>query len=272
MATDIRTEHTEHPVMPRIARLDPLRFALMVALGALLVASIGEVTPSPERMAGALPRMGSLLGRMLPPETDPAFLGRMALRLLETVQIALAGTFFGILVSFPLAWCGAMGLTPLGPFRWIARMLVSLFRTVPDLVWALFFVSAVGLGAVAGTLTIIVDTAGFCGRFFAEAMEDSDRQSREALDAAGARKIDILFAAVVPDCMPSFINTSLFSLELAVRSSVVLGIVGAGGIGQELKSAFELFQYPKAATIILAIFVIVLGMEQLTDWLRRRLG
>lgn len=257
---------------PRFARLDPLRFAIAVAAGALLVASITEVSPSPERLAGAIPRMGSLLDRMLPPETDPAFLGRMGLRLLETVQIALAGTFFGILLSFPLAWLGASGLSPLGPFRWTARMLVSLFRTVPDLVWALFFVSAVGLGAIAGTLTIIVDTAGFCGRFFAEAMEDSDRQAREALEAAGARKADILFSAVLPDCMPSFINTSLFSLELAVRSSVVLGIVGAGGIGQELKTAFELFQYPKASAIILAIFVIVLAMERLTDWLRRRIA
>ncbi|UUX48110.1 phosphonate ABC transporter, permease protein PhnE [Nisaea acidiphila] len=258
--------------LPRVAKLDPLRFALAVAVGALLVASITEVTPSPERLAGAFPRMGSLLDRMLPPDTDPAFLGRMAVRLLETIQIAIAGTFFGILLSFPLAWCGAAGLSPLGPFRWAARAVVSLFRTVPDLVWALFFVSAVGLGAVAGTLTIIVDTAGFCGRFFAEAMEESDRQSREALDAAGARKVDILFSAVVPDCMPSFVNTSLFSLELAVRSSVVLGIVGAGGIGQELKTAFELFQYPKASAIILAIFVIVLVMERLTDWLRQRIG
>ena len=256
----------------RWPRLTPARFTVAVVAGALLVASIGEVAPSVDRLTGAVPRMGGLLDRMLPPETDPAFLARMGQRLLETLQIALVGTVFGILLSFPLAWFSAAGLSPLGPLRWLARGIVSLFRTVPDLVWALFFVSAVGLGAIAGTLTIIVDTAGFCGRFFAEAMEESDKRPREALDAVGARRIDILFAAVVPQCMPSFINTSLFALELAVRSSVVLGIVGAGGIGQELKSAFELFQYQKASAIILAIFVIVLAMERLTDWLRQRIA
>lgn len=257
--------------VPRWPRLTPAQFTLLVVVGAALLASIGEVAPSADRLIGAVPRMANLLDRMVPPETDPAFLGRMGLRLLETLQIALVGTLFGIMVSFPLAWCSAKGLSPLGPGRWLARGVVSLFRTVPDLVWALFFVSAVGLGAIAGTMTIIVDTAGFCGRFFAEAMEDSDKRPREALEAVGAQQIDILAAAVVPQCMPSFINTSLFALELAVRSSVVLGIVGAGGIGQELKTAFELFQYPKAMAIMLAIFVIVLAMEQLTDWLRRRL-
>ncbi|MEQ8584787.1 MAG: phosphonate ABC transporter, permease protein PhnE [Thalassobaculaceae bacterium] len=256
----------------RWPRLTPLRFTLLVAVGAVLFASIGEVAPSADRVIGAIPRMGSLLDRMLPPETDPAFLGRMGERMVETLQIALVGTLFGILLSFPLAWLSAAGFSPLGRLRWLARATVSLFRTVPDLVWALFFVSAVGLGAIAGTLTIIVDTAGFCGRFFAEAMEDSDKRPREALEAVGARRIDLLAAAVVPQCMPSFINTSLFALELSVRSSVVLGIVGAGGIGQELKSAFELFQYSKASAIILAIFVIVLAMEHLTDRLRRRLG
>jgi phosphonate transport system permease protein len=256
----------------RWPRITPLRFTLLVVLGAALVASIGDVAPSADRLIGAVPRMGALLGRMLPPDTDPAFLGRMGLRLVETLQIALVGNLFGILLSFPLAWISAAGLSPLGRLRWLARGIVSLFRTVPDLVWALFFVSGVGLGAIAGTLTIVVDTVGFCGRFFAEAMEDSDKRPREALEAVGARKLDVLAAAVVPQCMPSFINTSLFALEKAVRSSVVLGIVGAGGIGQELKSAFELFQYPKASAIILAIFAIVLVMEHLTDWLRRRLG
>ena len=273
MTDHLRVSHNiSSRELARWPRLTPVRFTVLVALGAVLIASIGEVAPGPDRLIGALPRMASLLDRMVPPDIDPAFLGRMGLRLLETLQIALVGTVFGVLVSFPLAWLAAKHVSPLNTGRWISRGLVSLFRTVPDLVWALFFVSAVGLGAIAGTLTIIVDTAGFCGRFFAEAMEESDPKSREALEAVGARRIDILFASVVPNCMPSFINTSLFALELAVRSSVVLGIVGAGGIGQELKSAFELFQYPKAATIILAIFVIVLLMERLTDWLRQKMG
>jgi phosphonate transport system permease protein len=139
-----------------------------------------------------------------------------------------------------------------------------------DMVWALLFVASIGLGAVAGTMTIIIDTIGFCGRFFAEAIEDADKEPQEALFSAGAGRFSVLSGAVIPDVMPSLINTSQFALEKAVRSSVVLGLVGAGGIGQELKVAFDLFQYRNASTIILVIFVIVLVMELATDRLRQK--
>ena len=192
--------------------------------------------------------------------------------MLETIQIALAGTITGVIVSFPLAWLSAKGLSPLDMLRTLPRMLISFLRTVPDLVWALVFVVAVGLSAVAGTMTIIVDTIGFCGRFFPEAMEEAEKPPQQALEAIGASRIDVMFAAVVPSALPSFINTALFALEKAVRSSVVLSLVGAGGIGQELSAAFELFQYQRAATIIIAIVIIVLAMELLTDELRRRVS
>jgi phosphonate transport system permease protein len=121
-------------------------------------------------------------------------------------------------------------------------------------------------------MTIIVDTIGFCGRFFAEAMEDADKEPQEALSAIGASRFGILCAAVIPDALPSMINTGLFALEKSVRASVVLGLVGAGGIGQELKVAFDLFQYRSASTIIIAVFVVVLIMEWATDRLRARLS
>ena len=130
---------------------------------------------------------------------------------------------------------------------------------MPDLVWALIFVIAVGLGPFAGTLAIAVDTVGFCGRFFAEAMEDVDKGPTEALRAQGVRRFDTIFCAVMPAAMPSFITTSLFALEKSTRSSVILGLVGAGGIGIELKVAMDLFDYPRAATIILMIFALVVA-------------
>ena len=257
---------------PRFLRLSAMQFTLAFAIIALIAASIAAVAPAPDRLADSGPRVLRLVERAWPPETDPAFLARTAWKLLETMQIALAGTAIGIVLSFPLAWASAKGLSPLGALRIIPRMLISFLRTVPDLVWALVFVVAVGLGAVAGTMTIIVDTIGFCGRFFAEAMEEAEKPPQQALDAIGARNIDIMFAAVVPAVLPSLINSGLFALEKAVRSSVVLGLVGAGGIGQELSAAFELFQYQRAATIIIAIFVIVLAMELVTDELRKRVS
>ena len=266
-----RRHQAQRMELERFGKISTVRFTLIVAAAALILASIGQVSPSVDRLIDGVPRIASLVDRMLPPDTDPAFLARMGWRLLETMQIAIAGTALGVALSLPIAWLSARGVTPLPIGAFLFKGLVSFFRTVPDLVWALIFVVSVGLGAVAGTMTILVDTIGFCGRFFAEAMEDADKAPQEALGATGASRLSILCGAILPDCMPSLINTTLFALEKAVRSSVVLGLVGAGGIGQELKSAFDLFQYQKASAIILAIFVIVLAMEWITDRLRRML-
>ena len=177
----------------------------------------------------------------------------------------------GVLLSVPLAVLATRHLSPHPAIYHVARTSIAFFRTVPDLVWALLFVVSVGLGPFAGVLAIIVDKLGFCGRFFAEAMEEADRGPQEALAALGARRSALVACAVLPAAMPSFVATSLFSLEKATRSSVVLGLVGAGGIGIELKVAMDLFSYDEAATIILAIFALVLVVERASTWLRGRM-
>lgn len=255
----------------RFSGLSPFAFSLMVAGLAVVFASMAQVAPGPQKLIDGAPGMVRLVDRMLPPNLDPDFLLRIFWKIVETFQIALVGAFLGILASLPIAWLAARGVTPLRWFAPVVKAFVSLLRTVPDLVWALIFVATVGLGAVAGTMTIFVDTIGFCGRFFAEAFEDADKEPQEALQAIGAGRFSVLCGAILPDAMPSMINASVFALEKAVRSSVVLGLVGAGGIGQELKVAFDLFQYHDASTIILSIFVLVLGMEWATDRLRSRL-
>lgn len=219
------------------------------------------------------PALADFLSRTWPPSTDR--LPVLARSLLETFQMALVGTIVGVALSVPLAILAARGLAPAGVAGRAAyaltRLLIALFRTVPDLVWALVFVVAVGLGPFAGTLAIVVDTIGFCGRFFAEAMEDVDKAPSEALTAAGAGRIDTIFCAVIPAALPAFITTSLFALEKATRSSVVLGLVGAGGIGIELKVAMDFFDYHLAMTIILMIFALVLLVERLGGLARTRI-
>ena len=259
-----------HTLPSRRPRLTPLGFITYLILGTILIVSINDVAPSIGQLIDGVPGMISLLDRMTPPNMDPVFLQRIGIRIVETFQIALVGAAIGIALSLPLGWLAARGVSPIGPFGHAIKAFISLLRTIPDLVWALLFVATVGLGAVAGTLTIIVDTIGFCGRFFAEAMEDADKEPQEALSAIGANHVSVLTGAILPDAAPSMINSSLFALEKAIRSSVVLGLVGAGGIGQELKVAFDLFQYRNAATIILVIFVIVLLMEYATDRMRAR--
>jgi phosphonate transport system permease protein len=267
-ATPVRIRTPE-----RFERPNALTFVAYVVLLAFVIWSFQGAGWSFESLAKGIPALGDFLSRSWPPSTER--LPVLAAAMLQTFQMALVGTVVGVLLSVPLAILAAKGLTAgflakrlLYP---ASRLLIAFFRTVPDLVWALIFVITVGLGPFAGTLAIVVDTIGFCGRFFAEAMEDVDKAPSEALTAAGASRTDTIFCAILPAAMPSFITTSLFALEKATRSSVVLGLVGAGGIGIELKVAIDFFDYQLAMTIILMIFVLVLMVERLGSIVRNQI-
>ncbi|WP_422368393.1 phosphonate ABC transporter, permease protein PhnE [Pelagibius sp.] len=258
------------PALP--ARLErpgiPVFLVYLLALGFFILALEGSKISISGFVEG-LPQMADLFARMVPP--DISRIVPIGKALLETFQMALVGTTLGVAFSLPLAVLATRRLSPHPAIYYLSRGLISWFRTVPDLVWALFFVVTVGLGPFAGTLALMVDTMGFCGKFFAEAMEETEPGPQEALTALGASPSGVICSAVIPAAMPSFINTGLFSLEKATRSSVVLGLVGAGGIGIELKVAMDLFEYPTAATIIVCIFVLVLLVERLSSRLRHRI-
>jgi phosphonate transport system permease protein len=254
---------------PRIDRVNPVAFSLTVAAAAFIIWSLTAAGPSLEQLARGLPNIGNIVGRMFPP--DISRIDRLMLALFQTFQMAVAGCAIGLILSVPLAILAADKLSPHPAVRAGARTLISVFRTVPDLVWALIFVIAVGLGSPAGVLAIAIDVMGFAGRFFAEAMEETDKGPREALDAIGASRTGMIMTAVLPLALPSMIATSLYCLEKATRASVVLGLVGAGGIGVELKVAFDLFSYQTASTIILMILLLVVAVEQMGGWLRRKI-
>lgn len=253
---------------PRFERPSLAAFAVWLLVVSLIVSSFRGTGVSLGELVSGLPQMGRIIGEMFPPSLDR--LRAVGGSLVETFQMALAGCVLGVLASVPLAVLATRGLAPHPAVSFLARALIALFRTVPDLVWALFFVATVGLGPFAGTLAVMVDKIGFCARFFAEAMEEVDQGPQEALHALGASRIGIIVGAVMPAAMPSFINTALFGLEKATRSSVVLGLVGAGGIGIELQVSMDLFRYDEAATIIIAIFLLVIAVEQASAALRRR--
>jgi phosphonate transport system permease protein len=257
------------PRLPdRWERPNTLSFGLYFLGIAFVVWSINNVGLSSRELIEGLPQMGRLLSEMFPPDLQrwQSLLWSM----LETLQIAVAGTVIGIVIGLPLAILATKHLTPHPIVFRIVRGIIAMFRTVPDLIWAVFFVATVGLGAFAGTLTIAVDTIGFVGRFYAESMEEVDRRPQEALTALGTSKTSMIFCAVLPAAMPSFVNTSLFSLEQAVRSSVILGLVGAGGIGIELKVAMDMFQYAEAGSIILLVFLLVMLVESLSTHIRQK--
>ncbi len=238
--------------------------ALMVILWAFHGAgwSAGKLVAAP-------PQLADFVSRAWPPSTDN--LGRLGARMVETLQIALAGAALGVVLSLPVAVLAARGLVAGVLVNAVTRVLLGFLRAVPDIAWALVFVVAVGLGPFAGMLAVLVDTLGFCGRFFADDMEAVDPGPSDALTATGARRIDVVACAVVPAAMPGFVSTALYALEKAVRSSTVLGLVGAGGIGMELKVGFDLFDYPTAMSVILMIAVVVIAVEQLGGLARQRI-
>lgn len=258
-------------------KLMPIRFPrpgilafIMYAVGlAFFVLSMKDTNFSVGEFLRGFPYIVDLVSEMFPPSLRR--IDSVALALLETFQMALVGTVFGVVFSLALGIFASKSQTPNQVLYYVSRNLIALFRTVPDLIWALFFVIMVGLGPFAGTLAIMIDTIGFCGRFFAEAMEEVDKGPQEALEALGASRLGTVFCAVIPAALPSFVNTALFSLEKATRSSVVLGLVGAGGIGIELKVSMDMFMYSEASTIIMLIFVLVLLVEQGSSFLRRRI-
>ena len=242
---------------------------LYVGFVAFFAWSLSRAGISISELISGIPAMGVIASEMVPPATDRFM--PMLNSVLVTFQMALVGAVIGVVLSFPIAILAARNLSPHPVVYNVTRAVVSFMRTVPDLAWALFFVASVGLGPFAGTLALIVDTIGFCGRFFAESMEEVDPGPSEALTAMGAGRLDIVACAVVPAATPGLTNAALFSLEKAVRSSVVLGLVGAGGIGAELAVSMEMFRYDQAATIVLMIFVLVLGVERFSAWARSRL-
>ena len=265
--TDVRASATAPPT--RFGAPSPLSVVLFVAFLGFFTWSLAGAGISISSLISGLPNMARIAGEMVPPATD-RFLP-MLHSVLVTFQMAVVGTAIGLVLSLPLAVLASRNHSPHPLVRSAVRGLISFVRTVPDLAWALFFVVSVGLGPFAGTLTLIVDTIGFCGRFFAEAMEEVDPGPPEAMAAIGAGPVDIIVCATLPMALPSLINTSLFALEKAVRSSVVLGLVGAGGIGAELAVSMETFRFDQASTIILMILVLVIAVETLSSRARAHL-
>jgi phosphonate transport system permease protein len=247
-------------------------YGIMVVVLALLLSSLVATAPSLDRLGSGLARLlapSGMLTQMFPPDFTRAV--PIGWKLLETLQMAVAGCFLGLILALPFAILATDRLSPHPVVRQVARAIIALFRTVPDLVWAIIFIIVVGLGPAAGVMAIMVDKIGFAGRFFAEAMEETDPGPQDALRAIGASRSGIIGSAVIPACLPSFTATSLFALEKSVRGSAALGLVGAGGIGVDLKVAFDLFNYDEALAIILSMLVLVVAVEQGSSWVRRKL-
>ncbi|MFC4536415.1 phosphonate ABC transporter, permease protein PhnE [Sphaerisporangium dianthi] len=244
-----------------------LRVAGAVAAGAVFLASLWSLTPDPGRLSGAWPNLRGMLTGMWP----PAFSGELLMAVLESLLMALGAAAAGAACGLPLALLAAVVTTPWRPLSAVVRVLLAVARGIPDLVYALLFVAALGLGPFAGFLALWISSTALAAKFFADSLEHLDPLPHEALTSVGARRWQAFAAAIWPQFVPSFTGNGLFVADLALRESVVLGFVGAGGVGYLMQESIATLRYDTTAAIVIAIAVVVYAIETLARVARRHL-
>lgn len=304
MNTQINEIFREAPKAPRRSK----KFFATLVIGLLFLSwSFQGTKIRPGELIEGIPQVISTLGRMLPPDftkiTDarnyylpenlsltqlftPVPLadseGRARQRwwentfpqtvvgaTLETVQMALAGTFLALIAAFPLGFLAARNTTPHPSVYFAARGVLNLVRTIPDLALGLLFVAAVGLGAFAGTMALAIHTATVLGKLLSESVENIDEGVVDAIRATGAGYAQTLSFAVLPQILPDLISFTLYRFETNIRAASVLGLIGAGGIGYLMNTSFRTFQYQEAAAIVIVLIALVMLVDALSSRLRR---
>lgn len=213
--------------------------------------------------------MGEFLARLFPPTWDK--IGVIVSLLIETLQMAVVGTVLGSVLSLVVAFGASSNIAP----RWLyypTRWIMNVIRSVPDLVFALMFVSAVGLGPFAGILAMTLGSIGSIGKVYAEAMEAADRGPIVAMEAVGASRRQVIQYGILPQASPLLVSYTLLLFEGNVRGATILGLVGAGGIGLELTTAMKTYDYGHLSAIIICIIVLVTLIDQASALIRKRIS
>ena len=244
---------------------------LLAALVALVVASFASLPLqwaaffAPEALSSA----AEFLAGFSPPETGRAFLAKTFHALWETLAMSLVGTLLavagGLVLALPAS--GRMGRGPRG----LIRALLNVLRSIPELVWASLLLVAAGLGPFAGTLALAAHTTGVLGRLFADALENVEPLPESTLRTNGTAPLAAFLYATLPQALPQMLSYALYRWENNIRAAAVLGVVGAGGLGQMLKYHLSLFQMQNAATVVIAMLVLVAMVDAVSFALRRAL-
>jgi len=215
-------------------------------------------------------QIGRFVGGFFPPELSPGFLRQVGWGALETLAISAVGTLLAVLVGLALAVPGAGRMGRWG--RIPSRLTLNVLRSIPEVVWAALMVIAAGLGPFAGTLALALHTAGVLGRLFADTLENAPIEPTDALRHAGATPLAAFCYGTLPVVMPQLVSYTLYRWENNIRMATVLGIVGAGGLGQMLFVSLSLFKQGEAATLLAAMLLIVGLVDLLSAVLRRGLS
>ena len=254
-----RIRMVEHPL---------IRYGLTVLAIAYLFWSVGALDINWSRMAAGLPRAKNMVVRMIPPDFSRTQL--LVRGVLESIQMALTASFLGMILAIPLGICGASNLVP-KPIYLIARTLIILSRTFHEILVAILFVKIFSFGPLAGVLTLTVASTSFISKMLAEDIENMPPGQMEAVRATGADFPKLLIYCISPQALPRYLGVSIYRLDANLRHSTVVGIVGAGGIGQVLAASFSRYDYDFSLAIILTIIALVILGEFFSSWVRGRL-
>jgi phosphonate transport system permease protein len=241
---------------------------LLVVIGLFILVSLFSVPVYPQELITGMPRIWTFLKGMAPP--DFSRISVYVKLMLETVAMGISGTFLAIVLGGPLGVLAARNVTRNSIIYNMAKEITNFLRATPDLVFALIFVVAVGLGPFAGVLALGLNTAGFLGKFYAEAIENVDSKPVEAVEASGATFIHRIVHSIFPQVLPLFNSYNLYILDRNIRYSTIMGLVGAGGIGFELVMTSRMFEYRQMSAMLLIILATIMLVDWLSSYLRKR--
>lgn len=245
------------------------RCALAAAVIALVSLSIWLAHVDLAALWSGMPVLGSWALRMFPPDLSELMV--LVQRTFETIGMGIAGTLFAAVLAIPLTLCGTRQLY-LGEVTYqFSRFLMNCSRGIDSFIFAILFVAAVGLGPFAGVIGIALHSCGNIAKLWSEAIDNLDKRPALALRVMDVSKSSVWRYAILPAATPSLLSSLLYVFEANVRSSTVLGLVGAGGIGQELKNSVDLLLLDRLGTILILILISVTLIDRVSDVCRRRL-
>ena len=220
------------------------------------------------RFLRGLPWMADFVRRMVPP--DLSVLSSGVIGALQTLQIAVVGTTVAAVLALPLGFLSARNVVAASSF-YPVRSLLNFFRSIDTMVYALFFVAAVGLGPFPGVLAVVTYTTMTLAKLYSEAIEGIEPGAVEAITATGASRLQVLRYGILPQVIPLFASYVLYRLESNIRAATILGFVGAGGIGFYIQTYLRMINYPAAAAVLLVLVAMVMGVDFASSRLRARL-
>ena len=241
--------------------------AMILGATAIFVFGLVDLDFSPARLVAGFHQLGWITMMMIPPDPGsslPAYLVALG----ETLSIALLGTTIGALVALPISLLAARNIVPSGIFRFPVRRFLDSIRGVDTLIWALVWISVVGLGPFAGVLAIAVSDFGAFGKLFSEAIETADRKQVEGIRASGGSALHEIRFGLMPQVLPVIAGQVLYFIESNTRSATIIGIVGAGGIGLQLAEQIRVLEWQKVSFLILMILVAVAAIDWISSKLR----